>query len=218
MATSVGSGDPNSEDEEDSWIMISALQHFIYCPRQCALIHIEQVFSENVFTMRGHANHERVDDSTVNTGGGKRVVRALPLYSRLYGLSGRADVVEFFDTGQVIPVEYKSGNQAGKLHDRVQLAAQAFCLEEMFCKKIETGAIYWIGSKQRETIVLDAELRATTKEIIDQTTNLLRQERMPPAVYDRRCDNCSLYELCQPEILTQIKSKKQARIDLYQDD
>jgi CRISPR-associated exonuclease Cas4 len=127
-------------------IMLSALQHWSYCPRQCALIHVEQAFDENVFTMRGNAAHERVDDPGFETFEGVRAERALPVWSERLGLIGKCDVVEFHPDGHIFPVEYKHGKKREKIHDDLQLGAQAMCLEEMTGKTITHGAIYHHGS------------------------------------------------------------------------
>lgn len=121
---------------------MSALQHYSYCPRQCALIHQEQVFDDNEFTMRGHRAHRRVDSGESTLEDGIRVVRSLPLYSEKYHLVGKADVVEFDENDTPYPVEYKHGKRQKKEHDDIQLAAQALCLEEMTGKPVLKGAIY----------------------------------------------------------------------------
>src|SRR5438552_3319316 len=119
-----------AEKDTDNPIMISALEHYSYCPRQCALIHQEQTFSENLYTLRGRAVHEQVDEPEAVVEKGVRVERALPLWSNRLGLVGKADVVEF--RGETpYPVEYKHGPPREKEHDELQLCAQALCLEEM---------------------------------------------------------------------------------------
>ena len=117
-------------------IMLSALQHWSYCPRQCALIHIEQAFDENVFTMRCNAAHGRVDEPEFETFEGVRTELALPVWSERLGLIGKCDVVEFHPDGRIYPVEYKHGKMREKIHDDLQLAAQVMCLEEMTGKVI----------------------------------------------------------------------------------
>jgi CRISPR-associated exonuclease Cas4 len=110
---------------DDTWISISALQHYSYCPRQCALIHQEQVFADNIHTARGHAVHKHVDEPGFESRPNLRIERALPLYSTQLGLTGKADIVEFLSDGTPYPVEYKHGARRPKLHDDIQLAAQA---------------------------------------------------------------------------------------------
>ncbi|NCS75684.1 MAG: CRISPR-associated protein Cas4, partial [Gallionella sp.] len=116
--------------ETDDPIMLSALQHWGYCPRQCALIHLEQAFDENVHTMRGNAAHARVDEPGFESFEGVRSERALPVWSDRLGLVGKCDVVEFHPNGKIYPVEYKHGRKKLQVHDDLQLAAQAICLEE----------------------------------------------------------------------------------------
>ena len=134
----------------DDPLPISALQHFSYCPRQCALIHIEQAFEENVHTMRGQAAHVNVDQPSWEQMPGACVERALPVWSDRLALVGKCDVVEFRSDGTVYPVEYKYGPRRRKNHDDIQLAAQALCLEEMIGKPVEQGAIYHVSSRRRQ--------------------------------------------------------------------
>ena len=141
-------------------ISLSALQHTVYCPRQCALIHVEQAWSENVFTSRGTRAHEKADTLEYDWLDGVRVERALNLWSETLGLIGRADIVEFLQDGSIRPIEYKLGKKKRPvldangldvlaLADHVQLCAQALCLEEMFNTSIQAGAIYHVSSKRR---------------------------------------------------------------------
>jgi CRISPR-associated exonuclease Cas4 len=132
-----------TEQEEGAEpVMISALEHYSYCPRQCALIHIEQTFDENIYTLRGHLAHERVDQTTSRNEDAVRVERGLPLWSKHLGLVGRADVVEFYDENPY-PVEYKQGQRRDWQFEAIQLCAQALCLEEMFGLAVPKGAIYY---------------------------------------------------------------------------
>lgn len=141
-----------------------------FCPRQCALIHIEQVFAENIYTQRGQALHKREDDPGFEVRDGLRVERALPLFCDSLGLLGKADVVEFLPDGTPYPVEYKHGSRHKRADiaacDDVQLAAQALCLEEMFGRAVPEGALYYVSSRRRRTIAVDRELRARTQEAI----------------------------------------------------
>ncbi len=122
--------------EPDDYVLISALQHYAYCPRQCALIHIEQTFEENLYTLRGHRVHEKVNTPEYELIEGVRVDRALPLWSHQLGLTGIADVVEFLNDSTPYPVEYKSGSRKPRDADDIQLCAQALCLEEMFQRPV----------------------------------------------------------------------------------
>lgn len=180
---------------------ISALQHFSYCPRQCALIHVEQVFEENLHTMRGQAVHRLVDTPDTQREQGVRVERALPLYSRRHGFTGKADVVEFGADGTPYPVEYKHGPRREKLHDDLQLAAQALCLEEMTGRAVPEGAIFHYSSRRRRTVRITPKLRGLVDELVPQIREMLGSHRLPPPVNDSRCRNCSLNDLCQPQLL-----------------
>jgi CRISPR-associated exonuclease Cas4 len=184
--------------DEADYIMLSALQHYQFCPRQCALIHLEQQWSENRFTAEGRVLHERADSATARQDGAVRIVRTLPLSSKGYGLSGLADVVEFHTDGRVYPVEYKRGRPKKDRCDEVQLCAQALCLEEMLQIDIDAGALFYGQKRRRKEVVFDSELRNLTEQTIDATHELLASEQTPPAVDDVRCDNCSLRQTCLP--------------------
>ena len=188
--------------------MISALQHWSYCPRQCGLIHLEQVWDDNVFTIRGSAQHERADEPMVRMERGRRVLRALPIWSRVFGIVGRADVVEFLPNGAPYPIEYKSGKAKRRRHEAIQLCAQALCLEEMFAVEIPEGAIYYVASKKREPVKLDAALRASTVEIIDAVRSMASSGQLPPAKYDGRCRDCSLIDACLPQMLSKAANSR----------
>lgn len=196
-------------------IMISALQHYSYCPRQCALIHQEQVFEENVYTLRGRAVHERVDQPESQLEDGVRVERALPLYSERLGLVGKADVVEFHAGDVPYPVEYKHGPKRVREHDDLQLAAQAMCLEEMTGKKVEHGAIYHHSSRRRREIKITQALREQVEKVTEEVRALLASGQLPPPVNDDRCRHCSLVEICQPEALASQETLHTLRERLF---
>ena len=181
--------------------MISALEHFSYCPRQFALIHIEQAFDDNVHTKRGNAVHERVDEPGVELREGVRVERALPVWSERLGLIGKCDLVEFETDGTPYPIEYKHGPKRVKEHDDLQLAAQALCLEEMTGKPVPKGAIYHFSSRRRREVNISATLREKMEAALVGIRSLMREGRLPPPVNDRRCDHCSLRNICQPEAI-----------------
>jgi CRISPR-associated exonuclease Cas4 len=183
---------------DDDRIMISALEHYAYCPRQCALIHVEQSYEENIYTLRGNRDHERVDLPLDNTRDDVRIVRSLPLYSDRLGLVGRADVVEF--QGETpYPVEYKHGAERYHRPARIQLCAQALCLEEMTGMSVDAGAIYHTGARRRQEVELDASLRQATEDIVAEVRAMLESNRVPPPVNDDRCPPCSLQRVCMPE-------------------
>jgi len=204
--------------EEDDWVPISALQHYSYCPRQCALIHTEQVFAENVHTLRGHAVHARVDEPTGNDESGVRVERALALFSERLGLVGKADVVEFRADGTPYPVEYKHGRKRTAEHDDLQLAAQAVCLEEMTGKPVRLGAIYHHSSRRRREVEITDALRQQVVNTTAAVRTLLRTGILPPPVNDKRCDQCSLKEVCQPGALADAGKLSRLRGSLYEPD
>lgn len=179
-------------------IMISALEHYSYCSRQCALIHVEQSYEENVYTLRGNRDHRRADEPDTELRDDVRVERALPLYSDRLGLTGRADVVEF-DNGVPYPVEYKHGKQRRHTPGRIQLCAQALCLEEMMDCDVPVGALYHTGAHRRQEVPFTDDLRADTREVIDAVRTQLREQTVPPPVNDDRCPPCSLQTVCMPE-------------------
>jgi CRISPR-associated exonuclease Cas4 len=184
--------------DEADLIPLSALQHYVFCPRQCALIHVEQVWAENRFTAEGRLLHERVDQPSREQRLGVRIARAVPLRSFAFGISGIADVVEF--RPQPYPVEYKRGKPKAHRADEVQLCAQALCLEEMLEVHIPEGALFYGQQRRRQIIAMDDELRALTQRIAAETRHLIESLRTPAPEYQpRRCQSCSLIELCQPQ-------------------
>lgn len=201
-------------------LLISALQHWSYCPRQCGLIHLEQAFEENVHTLRGQAVHARVDTPGIEVRAGLRVERSLPLASETMGLVGKADVVEFLPDGTPYPVEYKHGRvaKAKHGHDALQLAAQALCLEEMTGRAVPEGALFYAGSKHRVPVAIDAALRAAVVQAIADIRTMLASGRLPPPVNDSRCRACSLIDICQPAALAARDKQAAARASLFEPD
>ncbi|WP_028986363.1 CRISPR-associated protein Cas4 [Thermicanus aegyptius] len=185
---------------DDGWIMLSALQHYVYCPRQCALIHLEQTFEENIFTLRGNRVHERVDTPDDEQLPDRRVERALPIWSERLGLIGRADCVEFLSDGTPYPVEYKIGKRASKQADQVQLCAQALCLEEMFGLPVPKGALYYYQSRRRLEVEMTRTLRNLVEQTVSHVREMLQMQHLPPPVNDTRCRDCSLQEVCLPQV------------------
>lgn len=206
----------SAKRHEDRLIPISALQHFSYCPRQCALIHLEQAFEENVSTLRGRAVHRLVDEPEGETERGVRIERALPLKSEIEGLTGRADVVEFLPDGTPYPVEYKHGKRHSRLHDDIQLAAQALCLEAMTGKQVPEGAIYHHSSRRRREVKITDQLREQVRKTSAAVLAMFETGKLPPPTDDARlCRNCSLHELCQPGLLRQAATLHQLREQLF---
>jgi len=191
-----------SQDDADlDSIPISALNHYAYCPRRCALIHLEQTYDENIYTLRGRHLHERTDQPEASGWeDGVRVERALPLWSKQLGLIGKADVVEFHDNIPY-PVEYKSGPNRQFDNDDLQLCAQALCLEEMTGRPVPHGAIYHHSSRKRREVELTPELRSQVVQAIHAIRMMLASKQLPPPVNDRRCTHCSLRESCMPEVI-----------------
>ena len=179
-------------------LMLSALEHYAYCPRQCALIHVEQSYEENVYTLRGNRDHRRADEPETEVRDDVRVERALPLYSDRFGLTGRADVVEFHE-GTPYPVEYKHGTTRRHEPGRIQLCAQALCLEEMTDRDVPAGALYHTNSNRRQEIEMSESLRTDTREVIEAVRTQLRDQMVPPPVNDDRCPPCSLQQVCMPD-------------------
>jgi CRISPR-associated exonuclease Cas4 len=194
---------PNGDGEEPLLVPISALNHYLYCPRRCALIHTENTFPTNAFTEHGSAIHQRVDQPGYRERRGCRTVRALPLYSDRYGLTGRADIVEFWPTPdgreEPRPVDYKRGKAARWANDRVQLCAQALCLEEMFGVPVVKGSIYHALSRRRTTVQFDNVLRELTARVIAETSALLESGAIPGPIYTPRCHGCSFEPTCLPQ-------------------
>ncbi len=184
-------------------IPISSLNHYVYCPRRCYLIHAEGEFTDNLHTLRGTREHERVDLQKHEILTGVRVEYALPIWSERLGLTGRCDVVEFHPDGTVYPVEYKHGKRRKWLNDDLQLAAQAICLEEMLSVLIEKGAIFHYGSRRRREVVLSQSLRESVVETVGAVHSLLLENGCPdPTTEQQRCPQCSLLDLCQPKMVT----------------
>jgi CRISPR-associated exonuclease Cas4 len=198
-------------------VLISALEHWSYCPRQCALIHQEQTFDENLYTLQGHLLHERVDEGPSGIQGHVRVERALPLWSRRLGLVGRADVVEFRgDTPY--PIEYKRGPRRQWGHDDLQLCAQALCLEEMTGQAVTQGAIYYHGSRRRKEVVFDARLRQQVEDAVTAIRQMLASDKLPPVVNDARCRHCSLKDSCLPKVIRERSRWLGIQSALFRDD
>ena len=192
---------PRAPDwSEDDIVLISALEHWSYCPRQCALIHLEQSYDENLFTLRGTRAHRRVHDEGAAVEHGVRAVRGLPLWSDRLGLRGKADAVEFRGPAGTTPypVEHKAGKARQWAHEAIQLCAQALCLEEMWGRPVPAGAIAYHGSKQRREVAFDPALRARTEAAVVAVRAMLNGTRLPAAPDDARCPNCSLLDACLP--------------------
>lgn len=180
-------------------VLISAIEHYSYCPRQCALIHVEQVFEENSFTRKGQLAHERVNSGVEQQLRGKKTLRDVVLWSERYHMRGKSDVIEIRGT-TFYPVEYKVGATLTE-HAALQLCAQALCIEEMFNTTVPVGAVYCVSTKQRHEVVFDARLRQHTSAIIAAIREQLDTQSLPVAPNDRRCRACSLINVCLPTVV-----------------
>ncbi len=188
-------------------IPLSALQHYAFCPRQCALIHNEQIWAENVLTARGRALHERVDSGEAETRKGIRYARAVHVASEKLGLSGIVDLLEVHGkSGQMKPIEYKNGRSKATNVDRIQLCAQALCLEEMHGEPVAEGALWYGRTRHREAVILDEPLRAETLKVIERTRALLTSGKTPPPILAKHCKACSLVDNCQPALFAKDHS------------
>lgn len=194
---------------EEELIPLSALQHYLYCPRQCALIHLEQIWTENAHTAEGRLLHEKADSGKAETRGDVKTVTGLLLRSAALGLSGKADVVEFHRKNGAwlpYPVEYKRGRPKKHDADRVQLCAQAMCLEEMLGLSVPEGALFYGKTRRRQAVEFTVELRDEVRKAALDVHEMLRQETTPPPVADERCAACSLLEDCLPEAIGKRQS------------
>lgn len=199
---------------EDDLLPISALQHLAFCERQWALIHLERVWDDNVLTAEGRLLHRKVHAESVEVREGVRIVRGLRLRSLRLGLAGVSDVVEFHPvanpqegvrlpvvrgTWMPFPVEFKRGRPKRRNCDRVQLCAQAMCLEEMLGVSIPTGALFYGKTRRRQDVPFDDRLRGETEALAARLHDLTRAGKTPQARYDKMCDSCSLASLCLPK-------------------
>ncbi|SDZ22623.1 CRISPR-associated protein Cas4 [Tindallia californiensis] len=215
---------------EKDYLQLSGIQHFSFCPRQWALIHLENCWRENVLTFGGRKLHEKVDDPEFHE---KRkdlyISRAVPIRSDTLKLYGVADVVEYHQSEEGIKlpdragywrplvVEYKFGQQKIFPWDRVQLCAQAVCLEEAYGMKIESGNIFYGRTRRREMVQLDEALRERTAITAEAMHRCYLERQTPPAEYRKACDSCSLYEDCQPKLFKRQKATHYIRKILKED-
>jgi CRISPR-associated exonuclease Cas4 len=194
--------------EDDGLVPLSALNHLLYCERRCALIHIEGVFVENVYTLEGKLAHEMADTPGYESVAGVHVVRALPLYSKRLRLVGKADIVEFRD-GTPYPVDYKRGKRKKWVNDDVQLCGQALCLEEMLGVAVPRGAVFHAQSKRRREVEFTAALRQQTRVLIERLHALFTSRAVPRAELKPQCEGCSLHEVCLPELVATLAGAAQ---------
>ncbi len=190
---------------EDDLLPLSALQHLVFCERQCALIHIEQAWDENRFTAEGRVMHERVHEAGEESRGEVKTARDLSLRSLRLGLVGKADVVEFHrEAGGIwrpFPVEHKRGKPKPDESDMVQLCAQALCLEEMLGVRVDSGAIFYGRTRRRLEVDFDGSLRGQTEKTAARLHELIESGVTPKPDYTKKCKSCSLVDLCLPQAI-----------------
>lgn len=209
---------------DDDDLLLSGIQHMAFCERQWALIHIEQVWAENVRTVEGKHLHERADDPFFDeTRKNLRIVRSMPVISQRLGLRGVTDVVEFYQSEtfiegrtcalkdrpgwwQPVPVEYKRGKPKPDERDAVQVCAQAMALEEMLGVAIPEGAVFYAQVRRREALSIDEPLRSYTTKLAMRMHELVRQGITPRAPKGKHCSQCSLLEQCQPQWMLKHRS------------
>jgi len=202
---------------EDDLLPLSGLQHLLFCERQCALIHVEQAWAENLLTAEGRIMHERVHEAGRESRGDIRTEYGMPLRSLGLGLIAKADVVEFHRTAGnnwlPFPVEYKHGRPKKDNSDKVQLCAQAMCLEEMLDVQIPEGAIFYGKTRRRQDVVFERKLRQETEDAAQRFHELFESGYTPKPVYKKKCDNCSMYDLCLPKTVEKAKSINRYLVD-----
>lgn len=186
---------------EDELIPISAIQHWVFCPRQCGLIHLEGLWVENRLTAEGRILHGKAHQDHKESRGGVRVERGLALRSLVLGIVGKADVVEFHrEAGawRPFPVEYKRGRPKAHDADRLQLTAQAVCLEEMLGVTVKQGALFYGAQRRREEVAFGPDLRRALAQAVGQIRAMLASGKTPPPSPGPHCRNCSLRDQCLP--------------------
>lgn len=196
---------------EADLVPVSALQHYMFCPRQCALIHVEQIWEESQLTAEGRLQHERVDGGGAEKRRDVKRVFGLPIRCLRLGLVGKADVVEFHRQGDgrwlPYPVEHKRGQRKREDWDRVQVCAQALCLEEMLGVSVPEGALFYGKEQRREVVAINEVLRRETEEVAAAVHRMLADGHTPPPVYAKKCDRCSLVDICLPRRVGGSKSR-----------
>jgi len=188
---------------------LSAIEHHAYCPRQCALIHVDGVWEDNPHTVRGERGHRRVDSGESRQERGRRVLRAIPLWSERLNLTGRADAIEVHADGSVVPIEYKIGTRHGRAAD-LQLCAQALCLEEMTGRRLTHGYVWYSQPRRRHRVEFDDDLRRETIAVIETIRTTLEHGVLPIAVADQRCRQCQLIDHCLPSLTSDPRGSRLA--------
>lgn len=217
---------------EEEMLMLSGIQHYMFCPRQWALIHIEQQWDENRFTVEGQILHTHVDNPAYRQKNGSRItLRAVPIASKQLGLYGISDAIELrpaenelnsithpLYTGNWIPypIEYKRGHQKPDERDEVQLVAQAMCLEEMYNIKLTEAALYYGETKHRVEVELSESLRQLTKSCAEEMHQIYKTGKTPAAIKKNACKSCSLVDLCIPQLVSKQSVANYLKNNLYE--
>ncbi len=211
-----------TEYEESEYLMLSGIQHFFYCKRQWALIHVEQVWQDNEYTVLGNEIHERVHDPEVKeTRKNVVTIRGMRVSSRTIGISGECDVVEFIRTNEddgvsiqghpglyrIYPVEYKRGKPKSGVEDVMQLVLEAICLEEIFGTTVSEGALFYDKIKRRQRVEITVDMKDQARQAVKEMHHLMYSHHVPIQKHSKKCDNCSLIELCIPEMQKQDPEK-----------
>ena len=210
--------------QDEDLLQLSGLQHFSFCRRQWALIHLENLWQENWRTTEGSLMHRRAHDTQLRERRGDvLILRGLSVLSRTLGLSGQCDVVEFHRDPSGVPlrdedglwrpypVEYKHGAPKENPADRIQLCAQALCLEEMLCCPVPEGALYYGETHRRSVVSFDSELQESVRAMADEMHQLYRRGHTPKVKPTKACNACSLKELCLPALLRKDTSAQYLR-------
>ncbi len=222
-----------SEYTDEQMLLLSGIQHYVFCPRQWALIHIEQAWADNILTADGIIKHQNVDDPCRRERNASETLtlRGIHLASYQLGLSGIADAIEIHPNPDapkakkallgsmrynIIPVEYKRGRHKISDCDRVQVSAQAMILEEMLGITIHTGAIFYWEERHRETFEISDNLRKSVQDISSVMHHLSERGITPPAVYGKHCKSCSLFDICEP-ILASKSAHRYLTTNLYEE-
>lgn len=204
---------------EDEFLMISGIQHFSFCRRQWALIHVEDKWTENYLTVTGNIVHKRVHNKSVqDVRNNVLTIRGLDIKSSGYGISGTCDAVEFYPveegihlnglegTWQPAPVEYKRGKTKVNDCDRLQVVAQAICLEEMFSCRIEYGYVFYHETRRREKVDITMDFREKLEEMLEEMHAYYRRGYTPVVKATKKCGSCSLSNECMPSLLGKKES------------
>ena len=202
-----------SEYREEQWLMLSGIQHFCFCPRQWALIHIEQQWQDNLRTVEGELLHKKAHDTRLTEKRGDMLItRGMPVHSAALGVSGACDVVEFYQSEQgvplakhrgkwkPVPVEYNRGSSKSNNADRLQICCQAICLEEMLATPIEKGYLFYWESRRREEVLFSSDLRKQVEQMLKQMHDYFQKSYTPKVKPTKSCNACSLRDICLPKL------------------